>query len=565
MALLAVILPYKAQSAGLATDCSRHLLEPNNHLAPTSAISCIKGPGEVNTSLYIEINKVRIRVRKDSYTALIKYMNALSICASKRIQNRKQVPVWGLNEYIRGKTNRPFPNRRKDVQKRYYFKIPSSYVGLRGGASSPDDDDSGTHRVGGNDNVSDQSSDRDDSLYRVDIQGGLSDQPADASYENTNRNSADTDNLENHMAPNSAVVNGSDEPHYNGAPATQGHREDGTSDGEFNGDFIESGDVSGHVLRNGMSGHVSNEICYNGAPVLPGDYMDSDASNEYTNNTALVPTHRNHHVPQNTTITNGADDNFSSSRSARPSLGRMADDAPGSQLTSVSTLPPPSSRTSLSSHRSRIDSLRDAQQEEDDYVIDWWLCEPLGRTPSNATHTSSLASSRDREYLAHHPHHHEQQDPSSHAHYNPLAGYYDENDDRQDSSTNTPGLTLFPPPPNSLLSRIPYLDPGPTENIWPPNPGPPNLVSHSRRVSGITVGRLPPSPSPSPLQLSRPLPVITDTTTTAADSRTRSLANARHQRRRRRRNAIFTRLRATWRGVKPGVITVWTCDVFKRR
>ncbi|EUC50500.1 hypothetical protein COCMIDRAFT_945 [Bipolaris oryzae ATCC 44560] len=361
-------------------------------------------------------------------------MDAQSVYASKRIKSRKQLRKLRLKEHVRGKSNRSFPNRRRDIQKRYCLKIPSSSIGLRGGASSPDDDDSQNHRVGGNDNTSDQSSDRDDSLYRVDIQGSASDEPADTSYKHTNRNASDTNNLENHMAPNGAVVNGSDEPRYNGAPTTQGHMENGTLDEEFNGDFIASGDVGSHVFRN-------------------------------------VPIHRNHHVPPNRTLFNGSNNHFSS-RAARPSRGRMADDTLSHQVNGVST--PTSQRTSLSSHHSRVDSLRDAQQEEDDYVIDWWLCEPLGRTPLTSTHTSSLASSL---FVRQHPRRSPQDT------YNHLAGYYSDDSQENSRTSRGSGSILFPPPPNSLLSRIPYLDPGPTSNLWPPNPGPPDLVEPSRHAS----------------------------------------------------------------------------------
>lgn len=232
---------------------------------------------------YIGINKTRNRGRKGSYTALTNYMEVQRVYESYCTKNRKQPPELGLNESVWEKTKRSFPNRQKDIQKNYNLKIPCSYIGLRGGASSPDDDDSRNHRVRGNDNGSDQSSDGNDSLYRVDIQGGLSDEPADTSYEHTNGNAPDTENLENHMAQAGSLVNGSDEPHYNGAPATQGHMEDGASYGEFNGDFVASEDVGGHVLRNGMSDHVSNGLYYDGAPVTPRHHMDSHASNEYTN------------------------------------------------------------------------------------------------------------------------------------------------------------------------------------------------------------------------------------------------------------------------------------------
>ncbi|KAJ6200944.1 hypothetical protein J3E72DRAFT_383429 [Bipolaris maydis] len=465
---------------------------------------------------YIGINKTRNRGRKGSYTALTNYMEVQRVYESYCTKNRKQPPELGLNESVWEKTKRSFPNRQKDIQKNYNLKIPCSYIGLRGGASSPDDDDSRNHRVRGNDNGSDQSSDGNDSLYRVDIQGGLSDEPADTSYEHTNGNAPDTENLENHMAQAGSLVNGSDEPHYNGAPATQGHMEDGASYGEFNGDFVASEDVGGHVLRN-------------------------------------ATIHRNYHVPPNATIPNGVNDHFSS-RSARPPRSRMADDVLGPQVNGVSTAPPTSRRSSLSSQRTRVDSLRDAQQEEDDYVIDWWLCEPLGRTSSNATHSSSIASSLEREYFARH---HQRRSSQT---YDPLAGYYyyyddDDDDDIQESTSsrsNSTGSALFPPPPNSMLSHVPYLDPGPASNIWPPNPGPPNLLASqsSRHASGTTVAtgdRSPSPPSPSALV------VVGNADAAAADSSTpsppRSLTAAARSRRRRRRNAILARLRATWRGV----------------
>lgn len=158
----------------------------------------------------------------------------------------------------------------------------------------------------------------------------------------------------------------------------------------------------------------------------------------------------------------------------------------------------------------------------DDWVIDWWLTEPLGRTATNESYSPSVDSVIAQRFF--------RRVPSSDEHrYNPWIGY---------GGSDENGPTLFPHWTNSPLSRVPYLDPGPASNIWPPNPGSPDL---SHRYAG-----LPESPS---RYMVYPDPASTNPGFATGPPANVEVTDAPPVGARRRRDRIRAALRGTWRRV----------------
>jgi hypothetical protein len=483
--------------------------------------------------------------------------------------NHNRASELGFSKLLQQKTKRLFSDRRTDVHMIDSPKISSAYVGLRGGASSPHGSDSEDSLINGNHNTSDQSLSDQDSLYRLDIRGVPRNESDNASYEHTNGNASAPGDSSHHRPQNSTSVNGlngdtnrdtlsgqhvgrhmpvngvpidgSNGTNDNGVPAPQGYTPDYNLNGLINGNPLWPQYWESHTPENGVPVDGSNRSFFNGAPgnssvmtyedlhrPLSNNWIHFNGSDQlYYNGTPIPQRYMADYNLNGHVNGNGSYQPYHNGGNATLQ-NPISDDALGPRINGVNGVngidgvpngPPSSRRSSFISYRSRVDSLRDPQQEEDDYVIDWWLCEPLGRTPSNGSYSSSVDSLIEHQYLGRH---------RSSNEYDPAIGY-----DRQDNI----GSTLFPPPPNSLLSRVPYLDPGPASNIWPPNPGPPDLPSRhaSGHASGLATG-----------------PPANAGTTDAPPAGTR-----------RRRDRILARLRETWADVRRAGSQFG--DVFKRR